>query len=227
MLQKQLTKKSLPSINNSATGSSYATTRIVNAGSRYDKIGGESALLASSLGGIVGREHISIPTLSSSLSASSTSSISDEQLSALKSTLSTKVENLSYECQMMDHLHSTAYQNGPAGNSLGNALDGSTEGIASISSSDVTSLLNGIVGADVVVVGTGSGNHDKLVEDASKAYGGLGADGSRKEGSSVGTEGFSPEAHSLPMAGDGKSAFIGSDVRYVLRVCCCWEGNYL
>ena len=159
----------------------------------------------------MGREHISLPALSSLASAS----ISDERLTALKSTLSTKVENLSYECQMMDQLHSTAYQNGPAGNSLGNALDGSTDSIASISSSDVTSLLKNIVGADVVVVGTGSGNHDKLVEDASKAYGGLGADGSSRKEGSVGTEGFSPEAHSLPMAGDGKSAFIGSDVRYV------------
>ncbi len=41
-------------------GSSYTATRISGCGSRHDKVGGEAAILASSLVGVVGREHFSL-----------------------------------------------------------------------------------------------------------------------------------------------------------------------
>lgn len=101
---------------------------------------------------------------------------------------------------MMDQLHSTAYQTSPNGNSLGQALEGTTESIASISAGDVSSVLAGITGSNVVVVGTGSGVHDKLVEEASAVLGKLSSDGG--SGKEV-------------VSAEDKSAFIGSDVRYV------------
>ena len=178
-----------------SSGSSYTTTRISNTGSRYDKVGGEAAILASSLGGAVGREHISLNSLSKL-----GGDLSGEQLDALKAALTAKVDTSSYESQMMDHVHATAFQSSPAGNSLGNALEGTADSIASITAGDVAGVLAGVSGSDVVVVGTGSGVHDKLVEDASAAYGALASGGSGKEVGSVGTS----------------SAFIGSDVRYVI-----------
>jgi len=169
--------------------SSYTTTRISGVGSRHDKIGGESALLASSLGGVTGREHIALSGLPSLSSGGSI--VSDD----LKSSLSAKVANASYEAQMMDALHSTAYQTSSTGNSLGSALEGSVESIASVTEGDVVALASGVTGGDVVVVGTGGGVHEKLVEEVGRAYGGLGGGGS--EVAAVGE----------------KSAFIGSDVR--------------
>ena len=59
--------------------------------------------------------------------------------------------------------------------------------------------LTGLVGSDVVVVGTGSGEHEKLVEEVGVVYGGLKSGGSGKEVGSVAE----------------KSAVLGSDVRYV------------
>eukprot|EP00584_Thalassiosira_punctigera_P010358 CAMPEP_0172525952 /NCGR_PEP_ID=MMETSP1067-20121228/954_1 /TAXON_ID=265564 ORGANISM="Thalassiosira punctigera, Strain Tpunct2005C2" /NCGR_SAMPLE_ID=MMETSP1067 /ASSEMBLY_ACC=CAM_ASM_000444 /LENGTH=459 /DNA_ID=CAMNT_0013309351 /DNA_START=30 /DNA_END=1412 /DNA_ORIENTATION=+ len=173
-------------------GSSYTATRISGCGSRHDKVGGEAAILASSLGGVVGREHISLSSLTG-LGAG----VSSDQLDSLKAALTAKVGNASYESQMMDHLHSTAFQISPAGNSLGNALEGTAESIASISADDVAGALTGVNGSNVVVVGTGSGSHDKLVEDAGKAYGTLASAGTGKEVGSVGES----------------TAFIGSDVR--------------
>jgi len=168
---------------------SYATTRISGIGSRYDKVGGESSILASSLGGEVGREHITIPSLSS-LTAPT-------DLESIKSTQITKVEGASYEAQMMDSLHETAFQGGPTGNSLGNFLNGTKDSIAAVTTHDVASVLGGINGTNVCVVGTGSGSHDELVEEAEKAYGSLASAGTGKDVGEVVT----------------KSHFIGSDVR--------------
>jgi len=172
-----------------STGPSYTTTTLTNAGSRFDKVGGEAALLASSLGGTVSRESISLSGLTPL-----TNSISN--LDSLKSSLSTKVSNSSYDIQMMDHLHSTAYQTSSPGNSLGNALEGSVESIDAITAGDVSGVLGNVSGSNVIVVGTGCGNHEKLVEEAGKQYGDLKSVG----GSEV-------------VAGGEKSAFIGSDVR--------------
>jgi len=155
-------------------------------------VGGESSILASSLGGSVGREHISLPTISSL-----SSGVAASKLDVLKGNLSCKLAGLSYESQMIDQLHSTAYQNGPFGNSLGNSLEGTVESVASLTSDDVASLLSGVNGSNVVVVGTGTGSHEKLVVEAEKAYGTLSGTGSSK---AVGT-----------LA--DKTAFIGSDVR--------------
>ena len=152
--------------------------------------------MARSLGGSAGREFITVGA-NTPLSAD----ISSEDLTALKSGLTKEIEGSSYESQMMDYLHSTAYQNAPSGNSLGNPLCGSVESVASVTAGDVSSLLSGVVGSNVVVVSTGKGEHDKLVEEASAAYGKLSSGGS-----SVGSVG---EA----------SAFIGSDVRYVFGLC--------
>jgi len=103
---------------------------------------------------------------------------------------------------MIDHLHSTAYQSSPSGNSLGNFLEGTTESIEKISSGDVAHALSKISGSDIVVVGTGSGHHDKLVEDVSKAYGTV-----AKSSSGSGKE--------IVQSNNGgeSSPFIGSDVR--------------
>ena len=175
-------------------------------------MGGEAAILASSLGGSVGREHISLPSLTGLSSGSS--GISADQLSALKASLSTKVSNSSYTSQMIDHLHSTAYQSSPSGNSLGNFLEGTTESIEKITSGDVAYALSKISGSDIVVVGTGSGHHDKLVEDVSKAYGTV-----AKSSSGSGKE--------IVQSNNGgeSSPFIGSDVRYDCcvgwKICCC------
>jgi len=177
-----------------SNSSGYTTTRISNAGSRFDTIGGEAALLASSLGGSAGREHLSLGGLTAPLPTS----LSSSQLASLKASLTTKVSNASYESQMMDHLHATAFQTGSRGNSLGNALEGSAESIEGIAAEDVAGVLANVVGGDVVVVGTGSGEHAKLVEDAEKAYGGL--------ASGVGSG-------SEVVKAEEKSAFIGSDVR--------------
>jgi len=66
--------------------------------------------VATSLGGSVGREHISLPGIAA-LSADAATS----NLDVLKGNLACKLAGLSYESQMMDHLHATAYQNGPSG----------------------------------------------------------------------------------------------------------------
>ena len=140
----------------------------------------------------MGREHISLSTLSP-LSGG----VSGEQLEMLKARLTNKVSNNSYESQMMDQLHGTAYQNGPSGNSLGNPLEGTVDSIASLSTDDVSCAFSGVTGSNVCVVGTGSGDHDAFVEEVDKVLGGLQSSGSGKEVSSLGE----------------KSVFIGSDVR--------------
>ena len=181
-------------------GSTYTTTRISNVGSRFDKIGGESAILASSLGGEVGREHITIGNLTIDGLAAVAAGGELAGLDKLKSQLSTKVSNASYENQMLDQLHSTAYQTSPSGNSLGNALEGSVESIESITVEDVSAIARGVNGSNVVVVGTGSGIHDQLVDVINKKLGGL------KSSASGG--------NAVAEAGEA-SAFLGSDVRYV------------
>ena len=103
---------------------------------------------------------------------------------------------------MMDQVHGTAFQTSPSGNSLANALEGSAESIASLTASSVASLGANVVGSDVCVVTTGSGEHAKLVEEVDKALGSLKSSGSGKEVASVGE----------------KSSFIGSDIRYVYNL---------
>lgn len=166
--------------------SQYVTVRISNLGSRSDIIGGESALLASSLSGSSGREHLSLSTLSS-LSVPTT-----DQLESLKGAQIAKLNNNSHDSQMLDQLHGTAFQ----GDALGNPLEGTAESIASVSVDDLAALLAKVKGEDVVVVGTGSGSHDKLVEEANKVLGGLTAGGSNE----VGTV-------------KNKARFVGSDIR--------------
>jgi len=102
---------------------------------------------------------------------------------------------------MLDQLHSTAYQTSPNGNSLGSLLEGSAETIASLTTEDVTNVVKGVTGSDIVVVGTGAGVHDKLVEETNTVLGGL---------SNVGSSG-----KDVVNASDA-SNFLGSDVRYVL-----------
>lgn len=175
--------------------SNYTTTRLTNHGSRHDNVGGEAAILASHLNGTVGREHISIAGIHGA--GLTGGDLTTAQLTSLKSALLTKKSGESYESQMMDHLHATAFQTSPSGNSLGMALEGTSDSIGEISTGDVASVLAGLVGSDVVVVGTGSGDHEKLVEEAGVAYGGLKSGGTGKEVGSVAE----------------KSAFLGSDVR--------------
>ncbi|KAL7507379.1 hypothetical protein ACHAXN_004566 [Cyclotella atomus] len=165
--------------------SSTATVRISSIGSRFDKTGGESSLLASSLSGASGREHISIPL--GALTAPSS-----DALESLKAAQIAKLNNLSYESQMLDQLHGTAFQ----GDALGNPLEGTAESIASVSVDDLASLLAKVKGEDVVVVGTGSVSHDKFVEEANKALGSLSGGGSKAVGSVK-----------------DKAYFVGSDIR--------------
>ena len=171
-------------------------------------MGGEAAILASSLGGIVGREHISLPSVYTTTTPAFTSGsiISADELNTLKASLKTKVANSSYTSQMIDHLHSTAFQTSPVGNSLGNFLEGTTESIEKITSGDVTDALSNIGGSNIVVVGTGCGHHDKLVEDVNAAYGMVAANNS-------GSSGSGKEVVKSNNEGGESSPFIGSDVR--------------
>jgi hypothetical protein len=171
-------------------------------------VGGEAAILASSLGGIVGREHISLPSVSTNTTPAFTSGsiISADELNALKASLIAKVANSSYTSQMIDHLHSTAFQTSPVGNSLGNFLEGTTESIEQITSGDVIDALSNIGGSNIVVVGTGCGHHDKLVEDVNAAYGMVAANNS-------GSSGSGKEVVKSNNEGGESSPFIGSDVR--------------
>ena len=94
---------------------------------------------------------------------------------------------------MLDQLHGTAFQ----GNSLGNPLEGTAESVASVSVDDLAELLAKVKGEDVVVVGTGGiGGHDKLVDAANKALGGLSSGGNNEVGSVA-----------------KKAYFVGSDIR--------------
>lgn len=179
----------------------FGSTRISGVGSRFDKVGGEAALLCSVLnrgGGEVGREHIS-----GGCDLSALDGLTDERLGELKSALIAKIGGASYESQMFDHVHSTAFQSSPSGNSLGNALEGTAESVASVTVDDVKEAASRIAGSNVVVVGTGIGNHDTLVSMASEKYGSL-----------PGTTG-----KEVATAGE-KAAFIGSDVRCVRHFCC-------
>lgn len=166
------------------SGPSYTTTRITSVGSKHDKVGGESALLASAIGGTSDRDSVTLDgTPALSVDASS--------LDALKSAQLAKLAEMSPAEQMMDYLHETAYQ----GSGLGNFVGGTKETVPAVTGGDIAGLVGGVSGADVCVVGTGAGSHEKLCEEAEKAYGGLAA-GSTE----VGTVG-------------GASQFIGSDVR--------------
>ena len=108
--------------------------------------------------------------------------------------------------QMMDSLHSTAFQTLSRGNSLGNALEGTAESIAEVTVDDVASVLAGVVGSDVVVAGTGGGmTHDELVEKAGVAYGELPGVGTRRE--------VGKRVEPAP--------FIGSDMRCVASSAQC------
>jgi predicted Zn-dependent peptidase len=112
---------------------------------------------------------------------------------------------MTHETHMFDRLHETAYQTSYMGNSLGSPLYGTAESLGHVTKSDVDALLDTIHGGDVVVVatgnnGSGDASHDKLVEDASKAYGNLPSSA------------WASAAGSVVKAED-KSAFIGSDIR--------------
>jgi len=179
----------------SATGSSYTSVRVSGVGSRFDKVGGEHALLANLTGGEVGREHLSFSSVAAASSALTGNVAGDVE--AAKAYQISKVANSSYETQMMDQVHFTAYQNSPSGNSLANALEGTADSISSLSASSVSSLGANVFGSDVCVVCTGSGEHDKLVEEVDNALGSLKSAGSGKEVAAVGE----------------KAAFIGSDIR--------------
>ena len=161
-------------------------------------------------GGIVGREYISFPGVSSlsssSLSSpSSSSSISTAATTPINKTkVSATIRTMTHETHMFDRLHETAYQTSYMGNSLGSPLYGTAESLGHVTKSDVDALLNTIHGGDVVVVATGNGSgassHDKLVEDASKAYGNLPSSARASAAGSV-------------VKAEDKSAFIGSDIR--------------
>ena len=163
--------------------------------------------MAGGGGGIVGREYISFPGLSSS-SSSSSNSTAATTIDNKNKVLAT-IEKMTHETHMFDRLHETAYQTSYMGNSLGSPLYGTAESLGHVTKSDVDALLGTIHGGDVVVVATGGNNgsggaaaslHDKLVEDVSKAYGNL------PSSAKVSAAG------SVVMAED-KSAFIGSDIR--------------
>lgn len=102
----------------------------------------------------------------------------------------------------MDHLHNTAFQSSPNGNSLGNFIEGTAESIEKINVGDVNGAMANIAGGDIVVVGTGVGYHDKLVEEVYAAYGNV-AKSSESSGMVKSNGG-----------GGESSPFIGSDVRY-------------
>ena len=136
----------------SIPGNAPATNiRINSLGSRFDKVGGESAALAGAGGGIAGREFVSFNSLQGFTTAASSSGGAGAAAT-----------NNDATAQMLDRLHETAFQ----GNSLANPLYSN-----SASSSDASTLWSGIQGSNVVVVGTGS--HDQLVEESEKVLGGL------------------------------------------------------
>jgi processing peptidase subunit beta len=176
------------------SGPQYTTVRLSGVGSRFDKVGGEHALFAKSLGGSVGREHITLPGLTSL----SNVTVAEDVFKTLKANQIASFANAaSHDAHIMDRLHETAFQSSPSGNSLGNALEGSADSVESLSASSVSSLMGGLTGSNVVVVGTGSGNHDKLVEEADKALGSLKSGAGSKAVGAVGE----------------KPYFIGSDIR--------------
>jgi predicted Zn-dependent peptidase len=182
-------------LNVRSTPSSHVTTRVSGVGSRYDRVGGESAMLARAVdGGKVCRECVSFPSLPS---------LDVSDISAMRSGLISEIEGMSQDAVVMDRLHETAYQTSSVGNSLGSPLSGTSETVSSLTVADVRGLLSNVRGEDVVVVGTGSGEHDKLVDDVIKAYGTL-------PSSSGGGGGGKGKA--VVKAGE-KSSFIGSDVR--------------
>jgi predicted Zn-dependent peptidase len=162
--------------------------------------------MAGGGGGIVGREYISFPGLSSSSSSSnSTAATTVDNKNKVLAT----IEKMTHETHMFDRLHETAYQTSYMGNSLGSPLYGTAESLGHVTKSDVDALLGTIHGGDVVVVATGGNNgsgagaatsHDKLVEDVSKAYGNLPSSAKVLAAGSV-------------VKAEDKSAFIGSDIR--------------
>ncbi|KAL3808182.1 hypothetical protein ACHAXA_011781 [Cyclostephanos tholiformis] len=142
------------------TPSSYVTTRVSGTGSRYDRVGGESAILARAVdGGRVGRECVTFPSMPSL-------DVVSDDIYASKSGLISEIGGMSHRAMVMDRLHETAYQTSSIGNSLGSPLSGTSETVSSLTAGDVRGLLTNLRGDDVVVVGTGSGEHDRLVDDA-------------------------------------------------------------
>jgi hypothetical protein len=164
----------------------HVTVRISNVGSRYDVKGGEASLLASSLLGTSGREFVSLSSLAN-LAAPSAAA-----LDGIKAKAVSDAQGRDAASQMMDRLHETAFQ----GDGLANSLLGTTESIQSVTQEDLGHLVSKIRGEDVVVVATGEGSHDRLLEEAEKALGGLSGGGSKEVGSVK-----------------GKPYFVGSDIR--------------
>ena len=182
-------------------------------GSRYDVIGGESAAFARSSspcggGGAVGREHVSFPSLATLHSCPP--DLPDIKAALLaemgaSSSPSSSSPRRNDAAMIMDRLHETAYQTSPVGNSLGSPVLGTPGGVASLTADDVRKVAGRTRGEDVVVAGTGSGEHDRLVEEAEKAYGHLPKSSSSAAAARGGTK-------AVVGAGE-KSHFIGSDVR--------------
>ena len=171
-------------------------------GSRYDAIGGESAAFArSSSGGIVGREHVSFPSIATLHSCPP--DLSDIKAALLAEMGASSPSSPRNDAAVMDRLHETAYQTSPVGNSLGSPVLGTREGVASLTADDVRGVAGRTRGEDVVVAGTGSGEHGRLVEEAERAYGHL-----PKSPAAAGGGG----TKAVVAAGE-KSHFIGSDVR--------------
>jgi hypothetical protein len=162
-------------------------------GSRHDAVGGESAIFARSGGGTACREHVSFPNLANLRSC-------PPHLPDVKSSLLAEMSSSrgNSDAAVMDRLHETAYQTSPAGNSLGGPVLGTPGGVESLTPDDVWRVAGKIHGSDVVVSGTGCGDHGRLVEGAEKAYGHLPKSGGKK---------------AVVVGGGEKSHFIGSDVR--------------
>ncbi len=163
--------------------------RVSGVGSRHDAVGGESAAFARSVpGGVVGREFVSFPSLATLHSAPA-------RLDDVRASLALEASRASILDAAVDRLHETAYQGSPGGDSLGSPLLGTPESIARIGPEDVRKVAGRTHGIDVVVAGTGWGEHGRLVEDAEGAYGHL------------------PRAGHHGVRVSAKSSFVGSDVR--------------
>ena len=189
---KKIRKRSSPS--------SHVTTRVSGrVGSRHDAVGGESAAFARSGGGTAFREHVSFPSLAD-LRPCPPARLPDVKSSLLAemSSSSPSSRGGNIDAAVMDRLHETAYQASPAGNSLGGPVLGTPGGVGSLTPDDVRGVAGRIRGSDVVVSGTGRGDHGRLVEGAEKAYGHLPKSGGGK---------------AAVVGGGEKSHFIGSDVR--------------
>ena len=195
---KKIRKRSSPS--------SHVTTRVSGrVGSRHDAVGGESAAFARSGGGTAFREHVSFPSLADlrPCPPARLPDVKSSLLAEMSSSSSPSSRGGNIDAAVMDRLHETAYQASPAGNSLGGPVLGTPGGVGSLTPDDVRGVAGRIRGSDVVVSGTGRGDHGRLVEGAEKAYGHL-----PKSPAAAGGGG----TKAVVGAGE-KSHFIGSDVR--------------